>query len=190
MAAPASKTIGNLGGKWRLNKNRSDPTDPAFQLQGISWLTRKIIANATIRLDVKQYTDERGTVHIEITQEASGHRTLDFEERELSDRVFGKIRGQTKFVSAEELDDLVQEKSIADDGYLSADWIEGRAEQTGPGDASHVFNCVRSVGEGWTATQVWGFQMVDGERRYVRNVVVAKDGESRNLKIVYDWISE
>lgn len=104
--------------------------------------------------------------------------------------VFGKIRGQTKFVSAEELDDLVQEKSIADDGYLSADWIEGRAEQTGPGDASHVFNCVRSVGEGWTATQVWGFQMVDGERRYVRNVVVAKDGESRNLKIVYDWISE
>lgn len=161
-------------------------------------MTRKIIANATITLDVKQYTDDKGTVHIEITQEASGvpsaqtheHRTLDFEERELSDRVFGKIRGQTKFVSTEELDDAVQEKSIADDGYLSSDWIEGDTEQTGPGEASHVFNCVRSVGDGWTATQVWGFQMVDGERRYVRNVVVAKNGESRKLKMIYDWISE
>jgi hypothetical protein len=181
------------------NKDLSDPTDAALQLQGIGWLTRKIIANATVTLDVKQYTDDKGVVHIEVTQEASGvpsgqtheHRTLDFEERELTDRLFGTIRGRSKFVGAGELGETLRQMAIADDdGYLSADWIEGDTEQTGPGGASHVFNGVRSVANGWTATQVWGFQMIAGERRYVRNVIVAKDGVSHKFKMIYDWLSE
>ncbi|KAI1809435.1 hypothetical protein GGS20DRAFT_571977 [Poronia punctata] len=188
MAAPASKTIADLSGKWRLNKSLSDNTDPALQLQGISWLTRKIIANATVNLTVKQYTDANGIVHIEIDQEASGvpgggsheHRTLDFQERELTDRVFGTIRGQTKFVSTEEIAIVLAEKSLPGLEHLAADWI---AEEK-----NHVFNHVRSVADGWTATQVWGFQIVGGERRYVRNVVVAKGDESQKFKMVYDFV--
>jgi len=145
---------------------------------------------------VKQYTDANGVVHIEIDQEASGvpsggtheHRTLDFQERELTDRVFGKIKGQTKFIGADEIASVIAEKGVSDGGHLSSDWIESDAEKTGPNGASHVFNHVASVEEGWTATQVWGFQNVGGERRYVRNVVVAKNGESQKFKMIYDFV--
>ncbi|KAI0197517.1 hypothetical protein F4808DRAFT_296733 [Astrocystis sublimbata] len=198
MAAPISKTIGNLNGKWKLSKSLSGPVDPALRIQGIGWVTRKFISNATITLDVNQYTDEKGIVHIEISQEASSitsshtheHRTLDFQERELTDPLFGKVRGQSKFVSAGDLAATVQDKAKVNSGYLSADWISTDTENTGPGGTLHVFNCVHGVDDGWTAVQVWGFQMVDGERRHVRNVVVAKGGESHMFKMIYDWVCE
>ncbi|KAI0184241.1 hypothetical protein EV127DRAFT_516271 [Xylaria flabelliformis] len=198
MAAPTSKTIGNLNGKWKLNKGFSDDTDPALSIQGIGWVARKVIKTSTVTLDVNQYTDEKGTVHIAITQEASGvassqtheHRTLDFQERELTDKLFGKVKGQSKFVSAKHLAAAVQENGISDDGFLSAGWISDDAEKTGPDGTSHVFTHVHSAEDGWTGTQVWGFQMVNGKRRYVRNIVVAKGDESHRFRMIYDWISE
>jgi hypothetical protein len=49
---------------------------------------------------------------------------------------------------------------------------------------------VESLDNGWTATQIWGFKVVEGERKYVRNVVIAKEGERVELQLVYDWLSE
>ncbi|RYC54577.1 hypothetical protein CHU98_g11632, partial [Xylaria longipes] len=72
MAAPATKTIGDLSGKWVLNKTLSDPTDPALALQGVGWLLRKAIGAATIHISVTQYVDDGGVTHIDIDQSASG----------------------------------------------------------------------------------------------------------------------
>jgi hypothetical protein len=36
--------------------------------------------------------------------------------------------------------------------------------------------------------QVWGFQMVNGERRYVRNVVVKNATQKIETKLVYDYV--
>jgi hypothetical protein len=40
---------------------------------------------------------------------------------------------------------------------------------------------------GWTATQVWGFQTVNGERRHCRNLLVVKEGKRVDLRFVYDY---
>ncbi|EQL01065.1 mitochondrial phosphate carrier protein 2 [Ophiocordyceps sinensis CO18] len=68
--------------------------------------------------------------------------------------------------------------------YLGAGWLT-----TGDGnDDDVVFNHVVSMGNGWTATQVWGFQDVGGERRHCRNVVIEKGAQRAEFRLVYDFV--
>lgn len=195
MAAPANKTINDLNGKWVMNKELSDSPEPALSLQGIGWMTRKAIGLATVTLHVKQFTgapkppntstDPVTLIDIEQTATAglkgtSEHRCLDFEFREHSDWLFGNCRGQSAWRSPEEIDDA----------HLKKDWLEGPEEATGPEGKSHILSHVENIDDGWTATQIWGFQTVRGERRYVRNIVVAKDGQRVEFKLIYDWVGE
>ncbi|KAI0394811.1 hypothetical protein F5Y17DRAFT_426248 [Xylariaceae sp. FL0594] len=199
MAAPASKTISDLSGKWVLNKTLSDSVDSALALQGIRWLTRKAIGVATVEIEVKQYTDEEGKVHVHIEQTASKlsstteKRTADWQPREHSDWLFGRVEGRTRFITAEQLAELVAGEAVAKKwtktDHLARDWLAGEEEKTGPDGASLLLNHVEADA-GWFATQVWGFQNVGGERRYVRNVVVAKGDEFVEFKMIYDYVSE
>ncbi|KAF2963376.1 hypothetical protein GQX73_g10186 [Xylaria multiplex] len=227
MAAPASKTIGDLGGKWvlvsfilifvpghdtyllypltalkewfgvyPLNKTLSDPTDPALALQGIGWLLRKGIGAATVTIQVRQYADAASATHIDIEQSASGltgtteNRVLDWTAREHKDWLFGRVHGRSKFVTPAELAALLAPGGEArgegwvDSDFLAQDWRDG----DGDGDR-FVLNHVRADA-GWFATQVWGFQDIGGERRYVRNVVVAKGDKFESFKMIYDFVSE
>ncbi|KAI0970470.1 hypothetical protein F4678DRAFT_436884 [Xylaria arbuscula] len=197
MAAPASKTTHDLNGKWVLNKTLSDPTDPALALQGVGWILRKAIGAATIYIDVKQYIDsETNTPSIDIEQSASGlsstteRRKLDWTAREHKDFVFGRVHGRSKFIKHSELVALISPEGEArkegwvNSDYLALDWLP-----EGEGEAEYVLNHVTSD-SGWTATQVWGFQDVGGERRYVRNVVVAKGDKFEEFKMIYDFTSE
>jgi len=194
MAAPPSKTIADLNGKWQMNKTLSDNSEPALILQGIGWLTRKAIGVATITLDVKQYTappsppnsDTTPVTHIEIEQTGTGglkgtteKRCLDHQWREHSDWMFGHVKGQTRFLSGDEITDE----------FLKKGWLEGEEEKTGPDGASHVESYVESLESGWTARQIWGFQTVDGVRRYCRNIVVEKGAERVEIRLVYDYMS-
>ncbi|KAI0534246.1 hypothetical protein GGR58DRAFT_483519 [Xylaria digitata] len=194
MAAPASKTIDDLSGKWVLNKTLSDPTDPALALQGIGWLLRKGIGAATVTIQVKQYADEASVTHIDIEQSASGltgtteNRALDWTAREHKDWLFGRVHGRSKFVSPAELAALLAPEGEArkegwvDSDFLAQDWRDGEGDK-------FVLNHVRADA-GWFATQVWGFQDIGGERRYVRNVVVAKGDKFESFKMIYDFVSE
>ncbi|KAI1752038.1 hypothetical protein F4782DRAFT_530981 [Xylaria castorea] len=200
MAAPASKTVGDLSGKWVLNKTLSDPTDPALALQGIGWLLRKAIGAATITIAATQYVDDAATSHIDIDQSASGlsstheARVLDWTGREHKDWLFGKVEGKSRFVTAAELASFVDEDGEArregwiDSAFLAEDWIENQeGEGKGPKGETLILNYVKAEA-GWFATQVWGFQDIGGERRYVRNVVVAKGSKFENFKMIYDFI--
>ncbi|KAI1465683.1 uncharacterized protein F4812DRAFT_437105 [Daldinia caldariorum] len=212
MAAPASKTIGDLNGKWVLNKTLSDPVDPALSLQGVSWLVRKAVGAATVTLDTKQYrgaptppnASAEPVTRVDIQQIATAglrgtaeNRCLDYVFREHSDWLFGKVRGRSRWVGAGELAALVEAEDgefrktgVVEDAFVARDWLEGEEEKGGPEGETHILNHVESLDAGWTALQVWGFQNVGGERRYVRNVVVAKDGKFVNFKMVYDWVPE
>ncbi|KAI0505106.1 hypothetical protein F5B22DRAFT_537032 [Xylaria bambusicola] len=197
MAAPASKTVTNLNGTWVLNKTLSDPTDPALSLQGVGWLLRKGISAATVTIVVKQYPDpETSTTTIDIDQSASGVtstkelRRLDWNSREHKDFLFGRVHGRSKYITLSELKALIspegearKEKWVEND-FLAEDWLETDGEE-GKLVLSHVV-----ADAGWFATQVWGFQDVGGERRYVRNVVVAKEDTFVNFKMIYDFVSE
>ncbi|KAI5927705.1 hypothetical protein F4810DRAFT_649026 [Camillea tinctor] len=208
MAAPANKTIGDLNGVWYLNKTLSDSVEPALSLQGVGFLLRKAIGAAGITLHVKHYLDPAAVPHVDITQIVTGgitgtteQRTADGEFRPHADWLFGSVRGRCQYVTPEELGAFLVSAAeqgwvdAADREFLARDWLPPTdAERAGaygqgkPLFLSHVENL--DEGGGWTATQVWGFQDVGGERRYVRNVITAKKGKFVALKMVYDWVSE
>lgn len=162
------------------NKSLSDSADPALALQGVGWLTRKAVGLATVTLHVKEYVDDAGLTHVDIQQTATGgikgtteNRTLDDTFREHSDWLFGNVKGRTGWVAS---------KAEITDAYLSKGWEQAQTE--------FVVGYVESLDNGWTATQVWGFQDVNGERRYARNIVVAKGSERVEMRLVYDFYSE
>lgn len=134
-------------------------------------------------LHVKEYADDAGTTHVDIQQTATGglkgtaeNRTLDNNWREHSDWLFGNVKGRTKWVA--------NTAEIGDDAFLKSNWAtDGEPDE-------HIFAYVESLDKGWTATQVWGFQVVNGERRYARNVVVAKGTERVEMRMIYDFVPE
>ncbi|KHN93857.1 uncharacterized protein MAM_08279 [Metarhizium album ARSEF 1941] len=184
MAAPADKTLKNLNGQWTVNKELSESTDAALTIQGIGYLIRTGISYATVSIGVNQYEappkppNESADifVHIDIEQSASGlantqeNRCLDNTYREHSDRLFGHVRGRSTWLAPDEIEDA----------YLKNGW-------DAEADGKLIFSHVESLDAGWTATQVWGFQQVNGERRYCRNIVVAKNDERAEFRLVYDY---
>lgn len=166
------------------NKTLSDSADPALALQGVGWLTRKAIGLATVTLHAKEYADEAGVTHVDIQQTATGgvkgnteNRTLDDTFREHTDWLFGHVRGRTGWVASRD-----QINGDGKDEFLVGGWEEAQSEW--------IVSNVESLDRGWTACQVWGFRAVNGERRYCRNVVVAKGEERVELRLVYDFLPE
>lgn len=159
-------------------------------------MTRKAVSLATLTLHVKQYvappsppSDPTGApvTHVDIEQTGTGgikgtteKRCADYAFREHTDYLFGHVKGQTKFLTAEEITDE----------YLKSGWLEGDEEKKGPNGETHLISHVESLDAGWTATQIWGFKIIEGVRRYARNVVIAKGAERVELQLVYDWLSE
>lgn len=179
MAAPDSVTLHNLTGTFVLNKTLSDSSDPVLAMQGVSWLIRQAIKWSTITLHVKQYTDEAGKVHIDIEQTAGGssnqeERILDWEFREKDDRVFGKVRGKTRYVK----------KDDVEEPYLKEGWDQKFLDDF---EGELVQSYVESISSTWTADQTWGFEVIKTERRYVRHVFAKKGNEEHRIKLVYDW---
>ncbi|UKZ73144.1 hypothetical protein TrVFT333_000785 [Trichoderma virens FT-333] len=185
MAAPASKTTKDLNGNWTMNKTLSDSSDPVLSLQGVGFLTRKAIGLATVTLEIKQYegppkppnTATDVVTHIDIVQSASKlssteeKRCFDNFPRTHTDWLFGTVEGRSRWVSLDEVTDE----------FLKKDWlVEGEGQ-------SFITNVAENKEKGWVAEQVWGFQIVDGERRYCRHVVVTKGSERAQIRLVYDY---
>lgn len=195
MAAPANKTLKDLNGKWFMNKTLSDNPDEGLALQGIGWLTRKAIGMATVTLHVKMYTgppkppatSTDPVVHIDIDQTAtaglkgtSEKRCIDSVVREHSDWIFGSVNGHTKWATPAEIET----------DHLRSNWLEGDAEKAGPEGQTHIVNIAESNDSNWVVTQVWGFQEINGERRYARNLVINKGKDKFEFRLVYDWLGE
>lgn len=201
MAAPADITIKDLSGRWIMvrhllyvrqtpahspqqNKILSDDTDAVLALQGVSWWTRKAIAYSTITLTVKQYTDDNAITHIDISQVGTGGlkgttelRELDGVQREHDDYLFGKLKGSSRWLGLDAVDDQ----------FLKDGWLEGDEEAGGPAGERHVESSVINEEKGWTALQIWGFAILEGKRYYVRRVVVSKGETVYKVRLVYDW---
>ncbi len=57
------------------------------------------------------------------------------------------------------------------------------------GGEKHVESFVINEEKKWTARQIWGFSIIDGQRYYVRRIVVRKVGSDECLmaRLVYSW---
>ena len=144
---------------------------------------RKGISFATVTLTVKQYTDKDSHTHIDIHQVATGNisasdenRCLDWEWRDHKDKIFGDLKGRSRWVKLADVDD----DKFLKEGY---DDMEGE----------HIQSYVENEERGWTADQVWGFEVIHNEatkkdeRRYVRHVVVRKGEDWKQARLVYDY---
>ncbi|PHH65460.1 hypothetical protein CDD81_2240 [Ophiocordyceps australis] len=189
MAAPPNKTIKDLSGTWAMNSQLSDSLDAGLTLQGINFLVRKAIGLAQITVSVNQYeappkapsTAEGTYTAIDIDQSASGlsstqeNRCLDDVGREHSDWLFGTVMSRSSWTSLDKVDDE----------FLRKGWD---VDQADTGKTPLVLTSAENKDYGWTATQVWGFQTIDGERHYCRNVVFTKGQQRAEARLVYDWV--
>lgn len=74
-----------------------------------------------------------------------------------------------------------------DDEFMKEGWLEGDEEKGGPEGETHVENFGDNEERGWTARQVWGFAMVDGERYYTRRIVTTKGDKVLKVRLVYNF---
>ncbi|KAJ5570031.1 uncharacterized protein N7459_009461 [Penicillium hispanicum] len=138
-------------------------------------------------------------------------RVLDWEERGHEDNIFGALRGRSRMfrgakgdgdkvrpavdvltnVGEPEADAKVQRflrgevlvDGSASEGFL----VDAEGEEFGEGEGLFVQSFVVNDQSGWTAEQVWGFELVDGERRHTRRVAVTKNGQVELARLVYTF---
>ncbi|CDM35259.1 hypothetical protein DTO013E5_6693 [Penicillium roqueforti] len=137
-------------------------------------------------------------------------RVLDWKVLDHEDYFFGEVKAQSEFVhgvidaggiirpefelqTAMSNDQIkqylrgeIQEDGSKSTGFLVEDW-SGMSEE-GPGLWVHTFE--RNVKSGWTAEQIWGFEMF-GDSRYFsrRGVIMTTRGEYMCGRIVFDFVS-
>jgi len=137
----------------------------------------------SVTLNVKQYVDDEGITHIDIDQPGaagiggtSEKRILHGEWNEHEDHIFGAVKGHSKWIKLSALSD-----SNEDEKFLKSKWNQ----QTQEGDVIESY--AESLSNGWIARQIWGFQDVNGVRKYTRNIVVTKGSEARRATLHYDY---
>ncbi|PSN69603.1 hypothetical protein BS50DRAFT_291681 [Corynespora cassiicola Philippines] len=183
MAAPQSKTIRDLSGKWILHKTLSDDPDAVLALQGIGWLTRKAVGLATVTQHLRCYTApaEDGSSG-EVT-----HRVLDWQFRPHSDWLFGDLQGKSRFntLAAIREENKGKGKIEEDAKFLTEGWLP----ETEEGEVVESF--VDNEKAGWTGWQVWGFADVEvngkKERWLCRRFAVRKGDKVVKVRLCYEW---
>ncbi|KAF8530979.1 hypothetical protein JB92DRAFT_3105728 [Gautieria morchelliformis] len=165
MAAPSEMITTDITGTFVMNKSLSDDSDRILELQGVGWWMRRMIGLATVTLHVNHYKDDSGVEHIDIKQTLTGgiegtqeNRTLDWAQRSHEDRVFGPVFGKSRRLPVADIDNV----------FLKTGWLPDTVEH-GTINAYTISDTAKS-GREWVADQIWGFEEVNGERRYVRHV--------------------
>lgn len=145
-------------------------------------MKRKIIKAGTLYLTVKHYTDESSVERIDILQSLSGlstsseDRILDWVERPFEDDVFGPVFSRTRRIPVGEVEKDWLRSGWTDDTNANG-LVLTRAESDTPKSKTT-----------WVAEQAWGFEEVNGERRYVRHIdFTGPQGENIQARLVYDY---
>ncbi|KAI4682118.1 uncharacterized protein J4E88_005006 [Alternaria novae-zelandiae] len=190
MAAPPEVTMHDFTGSWLLNKTLSDSFDSAFVLQGIPWIIRKVISLATLTMKIAHSVDESGVPTVIFTQAASvaiaglseeiETRWLDGREQLHSSSLFGTSSARTRMIC---FDTATGYDGKPLDAVLTKDFLREGKE----GEEEFLFDLVVHQTRGWVMEQIWGFGMLNGERRLLRKMGLKKGGEAVYVTAWYDW---
>jgi len=153
----------------------------------MSWFLRKALPYATVTLHVREYPDSTNpqVYHIDIDQVITGGitgskeaRQLDWQEREHTDNIFGKLNGRSRFIRGVKGDDgkvrpavEVQTKvgepesdakvqrflrgEVLIDGSASEGFlVDEEGAEFGEGEGLYLQSWVVNEESGWTAEQV------------------------------------
>lgn len=139
-------------------------------------------------------------VHLDIAQTLTGglagtteKRILSWTENKHEDYIFGRVVGQSRMFRGAKDEDgrvrpYVEVQSKPDDEeirkFLRGEILpdrspaegflvdEPKSDTFGEGEGLWMQSVARNVDLGWTAEQIWGFEMVTGERRHTRRIAV------------------
>lgn len=179
MAAPSHKTLPDLAGLWKLNKQLSDDISPVLAVQGINGLLTKAMSSASIKVKIRQPKEDQYTF-IQYATAASIPGTsqqylLDNDWRTEKDALYGDVTGRSLWVSLGQI-----QETMAD---IGGDWEESEGRlilaDGGKPDAK------------WTVRTIWGFEELAGGRRFVQRLKEwNKKGEQAIIKMVYDFVKD
>ncbi|ATZ46577.1 hypothetical protein BCIN_01g11470 [Botrytis cinerea B05.10] len=178
-AVPPTVTVDNISGRWSMNLQLSDSYDSILKIQGVNWLTRKVLNVGTISLKITQTISPLDSLtHLDIESKSGAglpgsveNRILNDETRSKKHPLFGNVVGRTRWA---ELSDLPSK-------YLGEGWEEGTKKV--------VLMTTEHTDIGATTWQAGGIEKeMNGERRYVRRVEVRKGEEVLMARIVYDYL--
>ncbi|CAK4030864.1 hypothetical protein DOTSEDRAFT_71989 [Lecanosticta acicola] len=179
MAAPPEVDVHHMNASYDMNKKLSDSTTSMLKMQGLPWLVRQAAAYSAVQVNLKQYTDHEGP-HLDQEQISTGNitqqelRLLNGELGERDIQFWGKVNGKNRYIKISDIEDP----------FLKEGWLEeGEGEEKG----DVIESWTESLENGWTALQIWGFQMVDGQRKHVRRIVSKKGKEEHKVKLIYDF---
>jgi hypothetical protein len=134
-----------------------------------------------------------GVYHVDIVSVASGlsttkeDRTLDFEDRDHNDKIFGKLRGRSRLIKGAEYERIIAGGTDEDSTFLKGLKLKDGKESKFLVDEL-LQTYVKNVdGGNWVAEQVWGFEEINGERRHTRRVVSRKGDKVQRVRLVYDY---
>ncbi|KAH6650458.1 hypothetical protein F5144DRAFT_523685 [Chaetomium tenue] len=182
MAAPTTINIDDVSGRWLLNRQLSQSTEAMFALQGIPWIIRKIINFATLELEYVKLdpTPDATAARLAFKQtvrpggfDTRNEYILDGESRTDTVPIFGEISMRCHYVGSEEAakHDAVGLETDADNAGHAA-----------------ILEILRSEPMGWAATTVWGFEVIDGVRRFVKHNSTIKGEKVEKAKLVFDYL--
>ncbi|KAG6353645.1 hypothetical protein INS49_005353 [Diaporthe citri] len=185
MAAPEDTNILNMTGIWSLNSAESDDLDATFAVQGIPWIIRKVIAYARLEIEMKQQvSDEPDTksatiINVKQTVRPGGFDTanryiLDGQTRHDTVPIFGAMSMKASYVSRAEVSEEATlgreiEDPVGGDGRVAIE------ERSG------------GVNTGWQTVATWGFEEVNGERRFCKYCITTKGDQKAEARLVYDY---
>ncbi|KAL4808164.1 hypothetical protein BDV18DRAFT_158276 [Aspergillus unguis] len=193
------------------DKALSTGIDAMLKLQGISWILRKGVSLATVHFEISTYADpdpDSNATVIDILGIPTGGlpstreiRVLDWQPKEQQEFLFGRCQHKSRVVSAAKLEsggggypEIEMQTKVDEERvkkFLRGEVLEDetKTEWAGGKDGgSWIHTVLRNMddGVGWTSEQVWGFEVINGERCHTRRVVVATPkGEYVMGRLVY-----
>jgi hypothetical protein len=60
-------------------------------------------------------------------------------------------------------------------------------QEAAQADMGTILIEVESLDNEWVQHQTWGLEELDGERRYVRRIVVTKGHKRETARLIFDW---
>lgn len=121
-------------------------------------------------------------VHIDIETSLSGlkgtreERAMDGSYQQHEDWLFGKVKARSEFIDTTALQGSVKNEVGV---YSTEGWID---------ESEYIASYVERLDGAWTASQIWGFAMIDGQRRHVRKIKVAAGDKNAAITFVYDFV--
>lgn len=186
-AVPPHITTTSLTGIYTLNRTLSDSSQQTLKMQNVGWLVRQAVAYSNIETTLKQYTTTTAATteakqqhHLDQHQLSTGgirnfeDQILDWQPRVHANKIWGEVRGKSRYAAVSAIED---------------EWLREGWDESCTGEGGKVVEAfVEGVKDRWTAHQVWGFAIVEGQRRHVRRIIARREGwEDERVRMVYDW---